>query len=188
VDSSNANDATALRLSIIIFPVPRVAEAATLGWRTQPLWGSQQKPEQIPTVFTQSLPLRVLGCFRFRPGIHRAAAGEIVKTKIFVAQQFREQDYLTGMHRNGKRDHSRLSVITQEDARTVDHFLTDSTGCTIGFRKNKKWRLKRKYREKDLNFINDIDLRNMRVNRLDELDRVFLFNEEGVAGLSNIRL
>jgi len=27
------NDATALRLRIIVLPVPRVAEAATLGWR-----------------------------------------------------------------------------------------------------------------------------------------------------------
>jgi hypothetical protein len=33
VDLSGANDATVLRLRIILFGVPRVAEAATPGWR-----------------------------------------------------------------------------------------------------------------------------------------------------------
>ena len=33
------NDATALRLKFLFLLVPRVAEAATLGWRPQPRWG-----------------------------------------------------------------------------------------------------------------------------------------------------
>ena len=38
------NDATALRLKFLFLLVPRVAEAATLGWRPSPRWGIDEIP------------------------------------------------------------------------------------------------------------------------------------------------